>query len=41
VEELSPKLQEDQALNNLGTAGDVGRVGHVTAIHETVCKETE
>jgi hypothetical protein len=41
VEELSPELQEDQALNNLGTTGDVGRPGHVTAIHETTCKETE
>jgi hypothetical protein len=41
VEELSLELQEDQALNNLGTAGDVGRPGHVTAIHESACKETE
>jgi hypothetical protein len=41
VEEVSPELQEDQAHNNLGTAGDVGRPGHVTAIHETACKETE
>jgi hypothetical protein len=41
VEELSPKLQEDQAPNNLGTMVDVGRPGHVTAIHETACKETE
>jgi hypothetical protein len=41
VEELSPKLQEDQAPNNLGTTVDVGRPGHVTAIHETACKETE
>ena len=37
LEELSPKLQEDQALNNLGTASDIGRPGHVTAIHETTC----
>jgi hypothetical protein len=41
MEELSPELQEDQALNNLGSAGDIGRPGHVTAIHETACKETE
>jgi hypothetical protein len=41
VEELSLKLQEDQAPNNLGTMGYVGRPGHVTAIHETACKETE
>jgi hypothetical protein len=41
VEELSPELQEDQAPNNLGIAGDVGRLGHVTAIHETAYKETE
>jgi hypothetical protein len=41
VEELSPELQEDQALNNLGIAGNVGRPGHVTAIHETAYKETE
>jgi hypothetical protein len=41
VEELSPKLQEDQAFNNLGTTSDVGRPSHVTAIHETACKETE
>jgi hypothetical protein len=41
VEEVSPELQEDQAPNNLGTAGDVERPGHVTAVHETACKETE
>jgi hypothetical protein len=41
VEELSPELQEDQAPNNLGTTIDVGRHGHVTAIHKTGCKETE
>jgi hypothetical protein len=41
MEELSPEVQEDQELNNLGTAGDMGRPGHVTAIHETVCKETK
>jgi hypothetical protein len=41
VEELSPELQEDQTPNNLGIAGNVGRLGHVTAIHETVCKDTE
>jgi hypothetical protein len=41
VEELSSELQEDQAPNNLGTTVDVGRYGHVTAIHETACKETE
>jgi hypothetical protein len=41
VEELTPELQEDQAPNNLGTMGDVGRPDHVTAVHETACKETE
>jgi hypothetical protein len=41
VEELSPELQEDQTPNNLGTVGDVGRPGHVIAILETACKETE
>jgi hypothetical protein len=41
VEEVSPKLQEDQAPNNLGTMGDVERPGHVTAVHETACKEME
>jgi hypothetical protein len=41
VEELSPELQEDQTPNNLGTMGDVGRPGHVTAVHESACKETE
>jgi hypothetical protein len=41
VEELSPELQEDQASNNLGTTVDVGRPGHVIAIHATACKETE
>jgi hypothetical protein len=41
VEELSFELQEDQAPNNLGTTIDVGKPGHVTAIHETACKETE
>jgi hypothetical protein len=41
VEEVSPKLKEDQAPNNLGTMGDVERPGHVTAVHETACKETE
>jgi hypothetical protein len=41
VEEFSPELQEDQAPNNLGTVGDVKRLGHVTAVHETACKETE
>jgi hypothetical protein len=41
VEEVSPELQEDQAPNNLGTAGDVERPGHVTVVHETACKETE
>jgi hypothetical protein len=37
VEELSSELQEDQAPNNLG----VERQGHVTAVYETACKETE
>jgi hypothetical protein len=41
VKVLSPELQEDQAPNNLGIAGDVGRPSHVTAIHETACKEME
>jgi hypothetical protein len=41
VEEVSPELQEDQAPNNLGIVGDVERPGHVTAVHETACKETE
>jgi hypothetical protein len=41
VEEVSPNLREDQAPNNLGTVGDVGRPGHVTAVHKTACKETE
>jgi hypothetical protein len=41
VEEVSSELQEDQARNNLGTAGDVERPGHVTTVHETACKETE
>jgi hypothetical protein len=41
VEELSPELQEDQAPNNLGTTGDVGRPGHMTAVHKTAYKETE
>ena len=39
--ELSSKLQKDQALNNQGTTSDVGRAGHVTAVHETACKEME
>jgi hypothetical protein len=41
VEEVSPELQKDQAPNNLGTASDIRRPNHVTAIHETACKETE
>jgi hypothetical protein len=41
VEEFSPELQGDQASNNLGTTGDVRRPGHITAIHETACTETE
>jgi hypothetical protein len=41
VEELSPELQEDQAPNNLGTTVYVGKLGHVTTIYETTCKETE
>jgi hypothetical protein len=41
VEEVSPEVQEDQAPDNLGTMGDVERPGHVTAVHETACKETE
>jgi hypothetical protein len=41
VEEVSLELQEDQAPNNLGTTGDVGRPGQVTAVHETACKETK
>jgi hypothetical protein len=35
VEELSSELQENQAPNNLGIAGDVGRPNHVTAIQPT------
>jgi hypothetical protein len=41
VEEVSPELQEDQAPNNLGSSGDVGRPGHVTAVNEIACKEME
>ena len=41
VEELSPKLQEDQAPNNLGTVGDVRRSCHVTTVYETACREME
>jgi hypothetical protein len=41
VEELFPELQEDQVPNNLGTTVDVGRPGHMIAIHEIACKETE
>jgi hypothetical protein len=41
VEELSPDLQEDQAPNSLRTTDDVGRLGHVTEIHETTYKETK
>ena len=41
VEELSLKLEEKQALNNQGTTSNVRRGGHVTAIHETACKEIE
>jgi hypothetical protein len=41
VEELSPELQENQARNNLGSTVDIGRLGYVTGIHETACKETE
>jgi hypothetical protein len=41
VEEVFPELQEDQAPNNLGTVGDVGKPGHVTAVHETAYKEME
>jgi hypothetical protein len=41
VEELSLDLEEDGARHNLRTTGDVGKPGHVTEIHETVCKEME
>ena len=41
VEELSPELEEDQAPNNQSTTSDVGRVDHVSAVHETTCKETK
>jgi hypothetical protein len=41
VEELCSELQEDQVPNNLGTMVNVGKLGHVTAIHETAWKETE
>jgi hypothetical protein len=39
VEEFSSELQEDQTPNNLWTTVDVRRLSHVTAIHETACKE--
>jgi hypothetical protein len=41
VEEVSSELHEEQALNELGTTGDIGRPGHITAVHETACKATE
>jgi hypothetical protein len=41
VEEVFPELQEDQAPNNLGTSGDVGRLGHVTAVYKTTYREME
>jgi hypothetical protein len=41
VEELSPKLKNDQTPKNLDTTEDVGRPAHVTGIHETTCKQTE
>ena len=41
VEELSSELQEDQASNNLGTTIDIGKLGHVTTIHEAHCKATK
>ena len=41
VEELSPELQQDQALNNQSTTSDVGRAGHVTAVHEIAYNEME
>jgi hypothetical protein len=41
VEELSPNLQENQALNNLGTTADIGRPPHVIAIEETTCMKME
>jgi hypothetical protein len=41
VEEVSPELQLDQAPSNLATAGDIGRPGHVTVVHETAYKEME
>jgi hypothetical protein len=41
VEEVFLELKEEQAPNDLGTTGDIGRPGHVTAVHETTCKETE
>ena len=41
VEELSPELHEDQTPNNQSTTSDVGRAGHVSAVHETSYKETE
>jgi hypothetical protein len=41
VEEISPDLREDQAPNSLGIVGNIGRPGHVTAVHETACKKTE
>ena len=41
VEELSPELQDNQAPNNEGTTSDVGKVDHVSTIHETSYKEME
>ena len=41
VEELSPELQEDQILNYQGTTSDVGRIGHITAVHKIAYKEIE
>jgi hypothetical protein len=41
VEEVSPEVHEEQVLNELGTTGDIGRPSHVSAVHETTCKESE
>jgi hypothetical protein len=32
VEEVSPELHKEQALNELGTTGDIGRLGHISVV---------
>jgi len=41
VEEISPMLQDDEPLNNLGTRSELRGAHHVTAVQETACQETE